>query len=164
VKTLKLLKALDKHFETYFLIATLVFMVVIISVQVFLRTFFHYSLTWAEELSRYIMLYQIWVGASLAVKEDAHLRITSVKDSLSPSGQVKLEIFVIVLWTVFVAFLTIKSGQLVDILLNRGQVSPAMQIPMAYAYASVPFGCGLMVIRLCQKLFHEVKKLESLEV
>lgn len=161
---MKLIKALDKNFETYFLIATLVFMVIIISLQVFLRTFFSYSLTWAEELSRYVMLYQIWVGASLAVKEDAHLRITSVKDKLSATGQVKLEILVIVLWSVFAAFLTIKSGQLVNILLSRGQVSPAIQIPMGYAYASVPVGCGLMIIRLCQKLYHEVQKLESLEV
>jgi len=157
---LKLLKWLDKNFETYFLIGTLIFMVVIISLQVFLRTFFHFSFSWAEEISRYVMLYQIWVGAALAVKEDAHLRITTFRDRFSKKGQVKLEIFVVVLWTVFAAFMTIKSGQLVNILFNRGQVSPAMQMPIGYAYASVTFGCGLMTFRLLQKLYHEIKNLE----
>ena len=157
------IKWLDKNFETYFLIATLVVMVVLVTLQVFLRAFFDYSFIWAEELTRYIMLYQIWVGAALAVKENAHLRITTVKDGRSPKGQIKMELLVIVLWTAFSAFLAIKSGQLVRILFYRGQISPAMQIPMGYAYASVTVGCGLMVIRLIQKLHGEVKKLQMLE-
>lgn len=156
-KTLKVLKWLDENLETYFLIGTLVFMVVIISLQVFLRTFFDFSFTWAEEIARYVMLYQIWIGASLAVKEDAHLRITTFRDKYSKKGKMNFEIFIIVLWTVFAGFMTIKSGQLVKILFNRGQVSPAMQIPMGYAYASVTIGCGLMIFRLLQKLYHEVK-------
>ena len=163
VVILKILKWLDDNFETYFLIGTLIIMVFIVSLQVLLRSVFNYSLIWAEELTRYVMLYQIWVGAAIAVKEDAHLRITTVKDYMSPKNQIKIEILVIVLWTMFSAFLAIKSGQLVTVLFARGQISPALQIPMGYSYASVTFGCALMVFRLVQKLKREVKKLESLE-
>lgn len=161
---MKALKWLDDNFETYFLIATLVVMVFVVSLQVFLRELFDYSFIWAEELTRYVMLYQIWVGASMAVKEDAHLRITSLKDKMSPKNQIKIEILVVILWAVFALFLAIKSGQLVNILFARGQISPAMQLPMGYAYASVTFGCALMAFRLVQKLHFEVKKLEGLEV
>lgn len=160
---MKILKWLDKNFETYFLIATLVLMVFIVTLQVILRFFFDYSLIWAEELTRYVMLYQIWVGAALAVKEDAHLRITSFKDRMSKKGQAIVEIIVIVLWAVFAVFLTIKSGQLVSILFVRGQVSAAMRLPMGYAYASVTVGCALMTLRLIQKLYRVVRNLESLE-
>lgn len=160
---MKLLKWLDKNFETYFLIATLVLMVFIVTLQIILRFFFDYSLTWAEELTRYVMLYQIWVGAALAVKEDAHLRIISFKDRMSKRGQAIVEIIVIVLWAVFVVFLAIKSGKLVSILFIRGQVSAAMRLPMGYAYASVTVGCALMTLRLIQKLYRVVRNLESLE-
>lgn len=160
---MKILKWLEKNFETYFLIATLVVMVVVITAQVVARAVFKYSFSWAEELTRYVMLYQIWIGAALAVKEDAHLSITSFRDKLSPKKQSILEIIVIVLWTAFSVYLAIKSGELVNLIFTRGQTSPAMQMPMGYAYASVTVGCGLMAFRLIQKLYREVKKLESLE-
>lgn len=161
---MKILKWLDKNFETYFLITTLVVMVFIVTLQVVLRSFFKYSLTWAEEFTRYVMLYQIWLGASIAVKEDAHLRITSFRDSLSQKGQAIVELIVIVLWTVFAVFLAIKSGQLVNILFTRGQLSAAMRLPMGYAYASVTVGCALMAIRLIQKLYKLVRKFENKEL
>lgn len=160
---LKALKWLDENFETYFLIVTLVIMVIIVTMQVFLRTFFKYSFVWAEELTRYIMLYQIWVGAAYAVKEDAHLRITTVRDRSNKKNQIRIELIVIILWTAFSAFLAIKSGQLVNIIFARGQISPAMQIPMGYAYFSVTFGCTLMVIRLLQKLHREVLEIQGQE-
>ena len=58
-------------------------MIVIIFVQVVLRYCFGTTISWGEELTRYIMLYQIWIGAAYAVKEDAHLRITTFRDKFS---------------------------------------------------------------------------------
>lgn len=156
-----LLRWLDENFEKYLLIASLVFIVLLIFLQVVLRYVFDSSLAWAEELARYVMLYQIWIGAAFAVKSDAHIRVTILPDRLKGKSRIKFEIILIAIWMVFAAFMTIKSGQLTNILLQRGQLSTAMLIPMGYAYASVPIGCGLMVIRLAQKLLIELKKLEE---
>lgn len=160
---MKIGKLIWGNFEKYFLICTLVFMILIVFVQVALRYCFGTSLDWAEELARYVMLYQIWVGASYAVKEDAHLRITTFRDKLKGKKQVQMEILVTVLWMVFALFMTVKGFQLANILMGQGQLSPAMQIPMGFAYASVPVGCGLMLIRLIEKLYAEVKKLGEKE-
>lgn len=158
---MRLLRWLDENFEKYLLIASLVFIVLLIFLQVVLRYVFDSSLAWAEELARYVMLYQIWIGAAFAVKSDAHIRVTILPDRLKGKSRIKFEIILIAIWMVFAAFMTIKSGQLTNILLQRGQLSTAMLIPMGYAYASVPIGCGLMVIRLAQKLLIELKKLEE---
>ena len=56
-------KFIEKNFEKWFLIISLVAMVLIIFMQVVLR-WFHAATVWAEELARYIMLYQVWIGAS----------------------------------------------------------------------------------------------------
>lgn len=161
---MKILKFLDENFEKYILMASLVFIVLIIFIQVIFRYVFNNSLSWAEELTRYIMLYLIWIGTAYGVKEEAHIRITFLQQRFSEKNQVRIEIIITMIWAIFAAFLAIKSGQLTKILLDRGQLSAAMQIPMGYAYASVPIGCSLMIIRLVQKLYKELRKLESMEV
>lgn len=155
------LKALDEKFEEYFLVGSLIFNLVLIFIQVIMRYIFKSSLSWSEELGRYIFLWQIWIGASYAVKKSKHLRIEVLKKHLSPKGQVKLDLVAIIIWAAFSLFLTTKSAELTSILISRGQLSPAMRLPMGYAYASVPVGCGLMTIRLVQEIYEKIKKLEN---
>ena len=136
-------KFIEKNFEKWFLIISLVAMVLIIFMQVVLR-WFHAATVWAEELARYIMLYQVWIGASYAVREDAHIRITALIGKLA-------------LWLIFALWLTVEGVLLVKEIAIMGQVSSAMRIPMTIPYASVPLGGALMSIRLVQKLIQGMK-------
>ena len=122
-------KFIEKNFEKWFLIISLVAMVLIIFMQVVLR-WFHAATVWAEELARYIMLYQVWIGASYAVREDAHIRITALIGKLTGEGVL-----------------------LVKEIAIMGQVSSAMRIPMTIPYASVPLGGALMSIRLLDRYY-----------
>lgn len=126
-----------------------------------MRYVFDHSLAWSEELARYVFLWQIWLGASFAVKEHRHLRIEAIKNILSPKAQKNFELLTLVIWFGFSLFLAFKGSELTMILLQRGQVSPAMRLPMAYAYASVPVGCGLMAIRLIEEMFGLFRKGEA---
>jgi TRAP-type C4-dicarboxylate transport system permease small subunit len=67
----------------------------------------------------------------------------------------------LLIWFGFSIFLAYKGSELVLILVKRGQVSPAMRIPMAYAYASVPVGCSLMAIRLIERMVEYTKLLRN---
>ena len=40
-----------------------------------MRTIFNYSLSWTEELSRYIFIWQTWLGTSIALKYKQHIRV-----------------------------------------------------------------------------------------
>lgn len=143
-------KFIEKNFEKWFLIISLVAMVLIIFMQVVLR-WFHAATVWAEELARYIMLYQVWIGASYAVREDAHIRITALIGKLTGNKRRVSETVVLTLW------LTVEGVQLVKEIAIMGQVSSAMRIPMTIPYASVPLGGALMSIRLVQKLIQGMK-------
>ena len=44
----------------------------IISLQVFLRYLFNYSLPWGEELARYLNIFVVLLGSSVVFAEDAH--------------------------------------------------------------------------------------------
>lgn len=154
-----MLKKLWDHFEEYILVYSLVFTVFLIFFQIIMRYVFHNSLSWSEELARYMFLCQIWLGASFAVKQQRHLRIEAFKNMLPEKAQKYAEMITLLIWFGFSIFLAYKGSELTLILIKRGQVSPAMRIPMAYAYASVPVGCGLMAIRLIERMVEYTKTL-----
>ena len=159
---MKALKWLDEKLEESFLVASLIATVIIIFLQVVMRYVFKSSLSWSEELARYIFLYQIWVGASYAVKRSSHLRIEILKSKFSPRNQLVFDSFAMLIWLVFVAFLASKSFELTSMIFKRGQLSPAMRIPMGYAYASVPIGSGLMSLRIVQQIYYNIKKIKDI--
>ncbi len=156
-----MLRKLWNHFEEYLLVYSLVFTVFLIFFQIIMRYVFHSSLSWSEELARYVFLWQIWLGASYAVKQQRHLRIEAFKNMLPKKAQKYAEMATLLIWFGFSIFLAYKGSELVLILVKRGQVSPAMRIPMAYAYASVPVGCSLMAIRLIERMVEYTKLLRN---
>ena len=63
------------NFEERLLIESLFFNVLLIFSQILMRTIFNYSLSWTEELSRYIFIWQTWLGTSIALKYKHHIRV-----------------------------------------------------------------------------------------
>lgn len=159
-----MVKKIWDHLEEYILVSSLIFTVFLVFMQVVMRYLFQNSLSWSEELARYVFLWQIWLGASYAVKEQRHLRIEIIKDLVPRNKQKHIEFVTLLIWFCFSLFLAIKASELTMMLFNRGQLSPALQIPMAYAYASVPAGCALMAIRLLGEMIKLFKPEEKGEV
>jgi len=134
--------------EVSFLVYSFLFSTFLVFAQVVMRYVFSYSLPWSEELSRYIYLWQIWIGASYAVAEGRHLRISMILDKLTIATRSKLEISVYIVWLGFSIYLVITGMDVVQKIFASGQLSPALRMPMAYAYASVPIGAAMMSIHL----------------
>ena len=159
---MKVLKFIDEQFEKWFLIVSLIVMVLVTFMQIVLR-WFNAATVWAEEFSRYVMLYQVWVGASYAVHEDAHIRITALIGKLSGGRRRGMDLVVLTLWLLFALWLTVEGCVLVDKIAAMGQVSSAMRIPMTIPYASVPIGGALMTIRLVQKIVERLRNTQEEE-
>ncbi|NLK18932.1 MAG: TRAP transporter small permease [Synergistaceae bacterium] len=120
-----------------------------------MRYVFHNSLSWSEELARYVFLWQTWVGASFAVRLRRHLRVEMLADLLKGRARQWYELFIFLVWFAFSVFIAWQGSVMTAFLIKRWQVSAAMQIPIAWAYASVPAGCAMMAIRL----FWEMKEM-----
>ena len=159
---MKVLKFIDEQFEKWFLIVSLIVMVLVTFMQIVLR-WFNAATVWAEEFSRYVMLYQVWVGASYAMHEDAHIRITALIGKLSGSRRRGMDLVVLTLWLLFALWLTVEGCVLVGKIAAMGQVSSAMRIPMTIPYASVPIGGALMTIRLVQKIVERLRNTKEEE-
>lgn len=149
---MKLLKWLDRNFEEKLLVILLIVTVTLTFIQVVMRYIFHNSLAWSEELARYLFLYLIWIGAAYAVKREQHLRIEIILNRIPKEKLKAFENFIYFIWLGFSVFLFISSLNMTMDVFASGQLSPAMRIPMGYAYISIPLGTGLMCFRIIQKM------------
>ena len=150
--------------EEYFLVGSMVVSVCVVFLQVVMRYVFQNSLTWSEELARYIFLWQCWIGASFAVKKGSHIRVEILPNKFAGKKKVIFEVIITLIWFSFTIFLAYTGTWITTHVFNSGQLSPAMRIPMGYAYASVPVGCFLMIVHLIEDLadlFHKYKQGEA---
>jgi C4-dicarboxylate transporter, DctQ subunit len=138
--------------EEIFLVMTLVVMVVLIFGQVVGRYVFSNAPSWTEELARYVHIFQVWVGASYAVKLRAHIRVEAFITMFTGIPRKILETISIVIWFGLALFLAYFGTELVLNSIRNGQVTPAMQLPMWIAFIAVPLGGLGMAIRLIQQL------------
>ncbi len=155
---MRLLKFIDEKFEEIVLVAVLAIMVVLVFLQVVMRYVFQASLSWSEELARYMFLWIIWLGAAYATKEGSHISLDVITSRLPRKGQLIANALKYIIWIGFAIFLAYISWQLAFKIFERGQVSAAMRIPMGYAYASIPFGMSLMLFRILENGIKTIKE------
>lgn len=155
---MKILRWLDEHFEEYILIALSAFTVIVIFLQVVMRYVFGNSLTWSEEVARYAFIWMIYMGISLGVKRDKHLKVDAFSMMFDKKGKIVLEMFVNVF---FLAFAIIITYYGFDIAARVTRESAALQIPMNYVYLAPAVGMALAIIRLIQKFVEHAKLLKS---
>lgn len=132
-------------------------MTVIVFLQVIMRYIFSNALSWSEELARFIFLWLSWIGAAYAVKERSHFRVEMFANMIKGKPRKVFEVIILLIWFLFSFLLTWHGTKLVIFLVNSGQFSAAMEIPMAWPYASVAVGCALMTLRLFIEIWKIIK-------
>jgi len=152
------------NFEEYILIGLFSIVAPLMLLQIIMRYIFGNSLSWSEELARYIFLWLIWLGASYGVKRSRHIRIEIIKGKLSKKGNCIIEIIVILICIGFCVFMVLKGSELVSMIFELRQTSAALRLPMGYPYMSVPVGCSLMIIRYIEKIYETIKEMRSIEM
>lgn len=155
---MKVLQFLNKKGEEVFLVIIISFSVVLLFLQVIMRYIFKNSISWSEEFARYLFLWMIWVGASLATKEFRHLKAEFLENLIPKKVMDFISISALLLWLMFSLWLSYSSFFLTKDIYLSHQKSSAMQLPMFIPYASVPVGCTLMSIRLIQNIIFVLKK------
>ncbi|MDR1048599.1 MAG: TRAP transporter small permease [Synergistaceae bacterium] len=145
------------NFEEYCVVWTMALMTVLVFCQVVMRYVFSNSLSWSEELARFIFMWLSWVGASYAVKERSHFRVEMFANLLKGRSRKIFELAILAVWFAFSVILAWLGTRLTLFLMETGQISAAMEIPMSWVYASVPAGCALMAARLVVEIVKILK-------
>ena len=137
--------------------------VVLIFMQVVMRYVFQNSLSWSEELGRYLFIWLTWLSTGYAVRKKRHLRIEVITDFLSERGKLILDIITMIVWSGFTIFLINKSWGITAMIWRRGQLTAALEMPAAFTYAAVPVGATIMLLRLIDEIVRSWRKLSQLK-
>ena len=145
------------HLEEYLLIGSLVFSVLLVFFQVVMRTVFKNSLSWSEELTRYLFIWSGFISVSYCTKKCISIKIEQFVAMFPRRGKALFKVvnhtieLALFLYLIPYAVLYLKSA------FESGQVSPACQIPMYYIQAAPLFSFVLVAFRIIQRWIIEFK-------
>jgi len=136
----------DRSIEGAVVCAFITF-VVLSFVQVVLRYGFGRPLTWAEEVSRYLFVWVVFVGAGIAARYKAHIALDFLVSRFTPRVQRRVAMLVGALSFVMLLLVFVWYGWFLTQVSMR-QESPATGIPVGWATLAIPVGGIVTVINL----------------
>ena len=158
-----MLKALDDYLEETILLILLVLMTAIMGVQIVSRYVFQNSLTWSEELVRYMFVWSAFLGVPFCIKHGLSIKVDQFRNLFPvPLQRILMYIDKIIIFLLFLV-LFIYSFKVVRATYLSGQTSPAMQLPMWTVQISVTVSSLLSMIRSIQNLLNLVRGKIKLE-
>lgn len=119
--------------------------------EIFSRSFFGRSIVWIEEISRVLFVWAVLIGAGAGVKNNQLVSIDVIYQKASEQLRLILEILIFLVVAVGLVVLGYTGYKLMIRFMTDLLAMSA--IPRGYLYASIPVGCGLMLIRLIQRYY-----------
>lgn len=153
---MKIIKWLDEHIEESLLVVLSIVMTASITLQVFMRYVMNSSLSWSEELARYCFIWLVYIGISYGVKMQKHIKVDVVLQFIKNKQKIVIGIIANLIFLAFSLLIIVYGYDIAKQLLNWGQTSPALHIPMGYVYMATPVGFALTSIRLIQQIILQV--------
>lgn len=145
-----MLNWLEKHLEEALCCTALVIIAVTVFAQVLLRYFLDTALHWTEEVTSIAMVWAVYMGASLCVRERFHIRILVAVHAL-PARLGRYVIFLAdIAWAAFSVLMLRVSWAYLEVLWHFPSYSPSLGVNQFYPQSILIIGYGLMLLRLVQ--------------
>lgn len=157
----ELLRNIDRNGERWLLLVFYSFIVLAIFIEVLRRFVFLYSSVWGEETARYAFIYLVWIGASAAVRERAHIRIDVITHYLPQRGVGFIYLFGDLATAVLAVLAIYWSMDPVLVSLKFGNVTDGLRIVRAWFLIAVPLGFSMMMLRLVQSILRDLRDIRS---
>jgi TRAP-type C4-dicarboxylate transport system permease small subunit len=122
--------------------------------HVVFRFTMNYSLAWAEELVRLVIIYTTFIGCSLAIRDRSMIRIDATVQ-IFPFLKIPLTFisnFVVIIFSFMMIWFGCKMALLQ---FSTGQKTIIMQIPLVYLYGIMPLSGFLMLFRTIQVMYED---------
>lgn len=135
--------------------------VVITAVQVFTRNVFSTSFTWAEEITRYMVIFAVYFASGTVVYMDANARVDIFYRMFSKKMQCILSCVFYLLTAVFL----VVMGYYGYIYVARNMTiwCASVRIPWAVPFSALIIGAGNMLLQVPVKMWQSIKEMEGME-
>jgi C4-dicarboxylate transporter DctQ subunit len=122
--------------------------------QVIMRYIFNYPFTWSEELAIAAFIYLGFLGIGVAYVQGKHLQVDAMLVILPKPIRKVIEGIAIVFSAIFLLVVIEQMIKLMIVTYKVGINTPALQLPKAIIYISLPIGCLLFLIQVVRKFWN----------
>lgn len=116
---------------------------------------------WAEEITRYVSIWVVFLAGGLGVRYGIHLNLDLLFAAVPRSVGRLLLLFAFALMLIF-EFVLVYYGIKMTIM-NHAQQSTSLRFPMSYAYAAVPVGGFIMFCETVRLIVLVLRRKELFE-
>ncbi len=153
----KVLHWLDDYLEEFILIIFLLAMVLIMGLQVFCRYVLSMSLSWSEEITRYLFIWSGFLSVSYCSKRCLSIKIEQFVAMFSRRGRAIFKVINHTFEFIFFIYMIPFAYSYMMSAVKSGQVSPACGIPMYYIQAAPLVSFILVAFRVLQRWIIEFR-------
>lgn len=130
-----------------------VIMLMLMCLFIFLGTVSRFTgmfiISWAEELSRYCMIWSVFLGIGVAACRGQHFMVNAIGLFCPPSVVRISQILCAFLVAAFSLLCVIYGFDVLLWQINANQITATLHWPMWLMYLSIPLGLALMAICYC---------------
>ena len=120
-------------------------MALMVFANVALRFLTDHSILWAEEASRYAMVWLTFVGAGPVLRYGGHIGIDTLEQAVPRFAPVIRGVIFALLAIFFCVMIVVGIRYS---LLTWAQTTPVLQLPIGAVYLAMPLGFALMLVHL----------------
>ena len=143
----KFIHVIDESLEEILMVLMLAAMTLIMGCQVFSRYILGVSLSWSEEITRYLFIWSAFLSVSLCTRKCISIKVDQFIKMFPKRGKTIFKITNLTVEFVFFVYLIPFSFLYLKATIESGQVSPALHIPMTLIQVAPFVACILAVIR-----------------
>ena len=121
-------------------------------INVILRYAFDMSLTWAAELTNYLFIWAALFGAAYGFKQGAHISVSLIIEKFPPAVTKGFLMFANLVSIIYLALISYFGYQLVLMLVDFGEMSIDLEIPLWIPHLVLPIAFALAAYRSAEKL------------
>lgn len=154
---MKIIKWLDENLEETLMVLLLLAMTLIMGIQVFSRYALGMSLSWSEELTRYLFIWSGFLSVSFCSKKCLSIKIEQFVAIFPRRGRAVFKVVNHTFELIFFVYMIPFAAAYLMSAVHSGQVSPACGIPMYYIQAAPLVSFLLVALRILQRWIIEFR-------
>jgi TRAP-type transport system small permease protein len=152
---------LDINFEPVIVVTMFSVMTGLVALQVVLRFIFQTGFSWAEEVSRYLFVWIIYLAVSYATRNNRHIKLSVILAAFPDKGKRVMSIVSDFLFFIFSAVAFYACYRVVATTSDFGDKAITINISMNVLYAAGLIGFALNTARLLQNLMWRIRYFKS---
>ncbi len=155
-RAISILSDMINAFVSRFVVLLIFLLSLLLGVAVFYRYILNDSIYWSNEVARYILVYIVFFGSTMAHKHKNHIRIDMIFAYISKKNLQRLDVIIALLFIAFWVLIIVGSIKLLPLFMM--QKTATLQIPFALPFVAIPISAFVWILYCIDDILKKVVK------